>query len=278
MTASPATLETTIADTEPRPDDGASTLAAALRHTVVVLPAYNAERTLERVIDQLPAVLRDSVLLVDDASHDETVEEAKRLGLRFVRHAANRGYGGNQKTCYREALALGARYVVMLHPDDQYDGRVIPVAVELLRLGIADVVLGNRIRTRREALDGGMPPVKYFANRGLTLLQNMATGQNLGEWHSGFRAYRAEVLQRLPLEANDDGFVFDSQFLLQCVEAGVRIADVPVPVRYHDEMSSISLLDASRYAVRTLWWLCRWRLHRLGLWPCLPFQLERVGR
>ena len=249
----------------------ASTLEQALAQTVVVLPAYNAARTLERVVEQVPASMRDRILLVDDASRDDTVAEADRLGLTYIQHERNLGYGGNQKTCYREALRMGARFVVMLHPDDQYEGRVIPVAVELLRLGIADVVLGNRIRTRREALDGGMPLVKYLANRGMTLLQNLATGQNLGEWHSGFRAYTAEVLDELPFGDNHDSFVFDSQFLLQCVHAGVRIADIPVPVRYHSEMSSIGLVSATRYALRTLWWLARWWLHRLGVWRCRLF-------
>src|SRR5262249_44091715 len=182
-----------------------------------------------------------------------------------IRHDRNRGYGGNQKTCYREALARNASHVVMLHPDYQYDARIIPAAIDILRLGICDVVLGNRIRARREALAGGMPLTKYLANRGLTVIENVLSGQNLGEWHSGFRAYRRRVLETVPFEVNSDDFVFDSQFLVQSVHLGFKVGDIPAPVRYFDEASSINFRHAAKYAVLTLWTFVLWYLHRSGI-------------
>lgn len=229
---------------------------------IVVLPAYNAARTLERTLADLDRSLVDEIIVVDDASTDETVTIAQRLGLSVLRHARNLGYGGNQKTCYREALARDADYVVMLHPDYQYDARVVPQAVGFLKLGICDVILGNRIRTRAETLDGRMPVLKYFANRGLTLLQNVLAGQNLGEWHTGFRAYTRRVLETIPWERNSDDFVFDSQFLLQAVHFGFKVGDVPVPVRYFDEASSINLRRSTVYALQTLWTFACWYGHR----------------
>lgn len=233
--------------------------------TVVVMPAYNAAETLETTLRRLPDGCCDEVVVVDDASRDRTAEVASRLPVTLIRHERNLGYGGNQKTCYRAALDRGAGFVVMVHPDDQYDARLVPAAVEILRLGVLDLVLGNRIRTRREALSGGMPRVKYLANRGLTLIENMLTGQNLGEWHSGFRAYTRDLLETVPFENNSDDFVFDSQLLLQAVHFGFRVGDIPMPVRYFDEASSISFRRASTYAVATLGSLGRWYAHRLRL-------------
>ncbi len=232
--------------------------------TVVVMPAYNAAATLERTYNDLPKPFVDQVLVVDDASKDDTVQVARRLGLPLVVHEKNRGYGGNQKTCYQHALALGADYVVMIHPDYQYDARTIPAAIKILELEICDVVLGNRIRTRREALAGGMPKAKYFANRALTILENLLSGQNLGEWHSGFRAYNRRVLETVPYQRNSDDFVFDSQFLVQCVHFGFRLGDIPVPVRYFDEASSIDMRRSATYAIRTLWTFVQWYKHKLG--------------
>jgi len=244
-----------------------SEATADVGKTIIVLPAYNAEPTLAKLLAQIPEDCCDEVLLVDDASTDRTVEVARDLpGLTVIEHAENRGYGGNQKTCYREALARGADYVVMVHPDGQYEARMIPAALVVLRLGVCDVVLGNRIRTRQEALQGGMPLIKYLSNRGLTFLQNVASGQNLGEWHSGFRAYRREVLETVPFERNSDDFVFDSQFLVQAVHFGFRVGDIPVPVRYFEEASSISLGRSTRYALATMWTFLRWLAHRLRLY------------
>ncbi len=246
--------------------------------TIVVMPAYNAANTLKRIYDDIPHDIVDEVIVVDDRSSDNTAEIARTLPVTLIVHEKNTGYGGNQKTCYREALERGADYVVMLHADYQYDARMIPAAVHLMQLGILDVVLGNRIRTRREALEGGMPWVKYFANRGLTFVENMMSGQNLGEWHSGFRAYSRQVLETVPFHLNSDNFVFDSQFLVECVHYGFRIGDVPVPVRYFDEASSISFSSSTRYALTTLTTFGEWYLHKLGLRRSARFEAEMPVR
>jgi glycosyltransferase involved in cell wall biosynthesis len=230
--------------------------------TIVVIPAFNAAPTLERVYHDIPHEIVDEIIVVDDCSQDATRDVARTLPVTLIEHRANLGYGANQKTCYREALDRGADIVIMVHGDYQYDARLIPSCVEILRLEICDVVLGNRIRTRAEALGGGMPRVKYLANRGMTILENMLAGQNLGEWHSGFRAFTRKVLEKVPFERNSDGFVFDSEFLVQCVHFDFRLGDLPVPVRYFDEASSISIRDSSLYALRTLSTFMRWYLHR----------------
>ena len=236
------------------------------------MPAYNAAATLEKTIADIPAGSVHEIILVDDCSRDNTVEIARRLGLTVIAHDQNAGYGGNQKTCYRQALERGADFVVMIHPDYQYDSRVIPVAVEILKLGICDVLLGSRIRTRREALDGGMPKWKYVANRGLTICENIALGQNLGDFHSGFRAYHRVVLETIPFERNSDDFVFDSQFLAQAVHFGFKLGDIPVPVRYFAEASSINFGRSVTYGTRTLAVLAQYWLHRLGICRSPLFQ------
>lgn len=238
--------------------------------TIAVMPAYNAAATIERTVADIPPGTVDQIILVDDCSRDNTVEVAERLGLTVIRHEKNLGYGGNQKTCYRHALDAGADYVVMIHPDYQYDSRVIPVAVEIIRLGICDMVMGSRIRTRTEALAGGMPKYKYLANRMLTLIENIALGQNLGDFHSGFRAYRRSVLETVPYECNSNDFVFDSQFLAQAVYFGFKLGDIPVPVRYFDEASSINFRRSVTYGLATLatmgsYWLNYLKLARSPL-------------
>jgi glycosyltransferase involved in cell wall biosynthesis len=233
---------------------------------VAVMPAYNAERTLAATLADIPVGAVDEVILVDDGSTDRTVQVARDMGLTVIAHPENRGYGGNQKTCYREALARGAEVVVMIHPDYQYDSRVIPLAVGFIELGICDVVLGSRIRSRAEALQGGMPVYKYIANRFLTFAENCALGQNLGDFHSGFRVYSRAVLERIPFERNSDDFVFDTQFLVQAVHHGFRLGDVPVPVRYFDEASSINFRRSMTYGLSTLGVVGRYWLHRLGVW------------
>lgn len=239
---------------------------------IAVMPAYNAASTLKRTIDDIPKGAVDEIILVDDRSKDGTVELARELGLTVFVHEKNTGYGGNQKTCYREALARGADYVVMIHPDYQYDSRVIGAAIEFLMLGICDVVLGSRIRTRREALAGGMPLWKYVANRLLTITENVALGQNLGDFHSGFRAYRREVLERIPLEKNTDDFAFDTQFLAQAVYFGFKLGDIPVPVRYFDEASSINFRRCIKYGLTTLWVMVQFWLQKIGLARFAIFQ------
>lgn len=232
---------------------------------IAVMPAYNAEATLEKTIADIPRGTLDEIILVDDCSTDGTVELAKKLGLTVFIHQKNRGYGGNQKTCYRHALERDADYVVMIHPDYQYDSRVIDVAVKVMQLGILDFVMGSRIRTRKETLDGGMPVYKYIANRGLTTIENVMLGQNLGDFHSGFRAYRREVLETIPFENNSDDFVFDSQFLAQAVHFGFKIGDIPVPVRYFDEASSINFGRSMKYGLATLGVLSVYWMNRLGI-------------
>jgi len=232
--------------------------------TIVVMPAYKAANTLVRVYEDIPKDAVDEVIVVDDCSPDDTREIARSLPVTLIEHETNTGYGGNQKTCYRAALERGADFVVMLHADYQYDARMIRAAVDIIRMGNCDVVLGNRIRTRAEALAGGMPLAKYAANRGLTIIENVLSGQNLGEWHSGFRAYSARVLRTLPFERNSDNFVFDSQFLVQCVHFGFKIGDLPVPVRYFDEASSINIKNSTIYALQTLRTFAQWYGHKWG--------------
>lgn len=232
---------------------------------IAVLPAYNAARTLEATVRDIPEGTVDEIILVDDASRDNTVGVAESLGLTVIRHESNRGYGGNQKTCYRAAIERGADIVVMIHPDYQYDSRLTPHMVSFLRDGYHDVMLGSRIRTRSEALAGGMPPYKYVANRALTFVQNILTGMNLSEWHTGFRAYTRRVLETVPWDQNSDDFVFDSQMMVQFVAFGFRIGEIPVPVRYHDTASSINLRRSITYGLRTLGTVFRFVFFRLGM-------------
>lgn len=246
--------------------------------TIIIMPAYNAETTLEQTVRDLPAGCCDEIILVDDCSTDRTVEVAERLGLTVIRHSENRGYGANQKTCLDTALDHGADAIVMIHPDYQYDPRLVPHVVGFLRLGICDVVLGSRIRTRRQAIGSGMPPVKYFANRFLTVVENVAMGQNLSEWHTGYRAYTRRVVETIPYHRNSDDFVFDSQFLVQAVHFGFEIGDVPVPCRYMPEASSINLRRSTTYGLQTLGLVLRYRLHRMGLLRCRLFEPRESDR
>lgn len=232
---------------------------------IVVLPAYNAEKTLQKTLQEIPGDVVDEIVLVDDGSKDRTVEIARSLGLTVVCHKENKGYGANQKTCYKLALEKKADYVVMLHPDYQYDARIIPHSLGFLKLGICDIVLGNRIRTRKEALAGGMPFYKYLSNRFLTIAENLVTGQNLGEWHSGFRVYRRQVLETIPFDRNSDDFVFDTEFLVQAVYFGFKLGDVPVPARYFREASSINFSRSVTYGLATLGCLLKYLCHTTGV-------------
>ncbi|MBI5630299.1 MAG: glycosyltransferase family 2 protein [Elusimicrobia bacterium] len=232
---------------------------------IAVLPAYNAEKTLEKTVRDIPPGAVSEIILVDDCSKDGTVAAARRLGLTTIIHEKNLGYGGNQKTCYAEALKRGADIVIMIHPDYQYDARLAPIMSGLISAGVCDVVLGNRIRTRWEALKGGMPLYKYVFNRLLTGLENFLTGQNLGEWHSGLRAYSRQVLETLPWEMNSDDFVFDQQFLIQAAACQFRVGDVPVAARYFPEASSINFRRSVVYGLSALWVLAQFLVHRLGL-------------
>lgn len=219
---------------------------------IVILPALNAEKTLEKTVADIPKDIVDEIILVDDGSHDKTAEIARKLNLTVFCHEKNMGYGGNQKTCYKQALEKDADIIVMIHPDYQYDPKVIKYLVGFIEEGYCDVMLGSRIRSRKEALGGGMPLYKYLANRFLTSFENILSGQNLSEWHTGMRAYKREVLENIDFMSNSDDFVFDTQVLFQIVENGYRIADIPVPVRYTAEASSINFLRSSKYGIQTV--------------------------
>jgi len=236
------------------------------KKVIVVLPAYNAEKTLAKTVESIPKGVADEIIVVDDNSKDRTAEAARALGLTTVVHEQNKGYGGNQKTCYAEALKRGADIVIMLHPDYQYDPRLVPYLAGLIADDVCDFVCGNRIRSRAEALAGGMPWWKYLFNRLLSVLENFWTGQNLGEWHSGLRAYSRKTLETLPWELNSDDFVFDQQFLHQAAFLGLRIGDIPVAARYFDEASSISFKRSVVYGLSTLVVMGWVLVARLGLY------------
>lgn len=218
---------------------------------VVVLPAYHAARTVEDTWRALPHDLVDEVILVDDASTDDTAAIARRLGITTIVHPANRGYGGNQKTCYQAALEAGADVIIMVHPDYQYDPRLVPAMAGMIVSGVYDVVLGSRI-IGGGALRGGMPWWKYVANRILTLTENLMLGAKLSEYHTGYRAYARRVLEELPLEHNSDDFVFDNEFLAQVILGGYRVGEVSCPTRYFPEASSINLPRSIQYGLGVL--------------------------
>ena len=235
------------------------------KKVIAVMPAYNAERTLEKTFLDIPEGSVDQVILVDDASPDNTVEIARRLGITVLCHSDNKGYGANQKTCYDAALERGADVVIMIHPDYQYDSRITPHALGFLSTEICDVIVGSRIRTRNEALKSGMPLYKYISNRFLTIIENVILGQNLGDFHSGFRAYTREVLEKIPYHQNSDDFVFDSEFLAQTVYYGFRIGDVPIPARYFLEASSINFIRSVKYGLQTLLVMAKFLIQKTGL-------------
>jgi glycosyltransferase involved in cell wall biosynthesis len=243
---------------------------------IIVLPAYNAAATLRATIEDIPRDCYRQLILVDDCSQDNTVEIAESLGVTVIRHETNRGYGANQKTCYDAALERGADIVIMLHPDYQYDSRLIPFFIGLMETGVCQVMLGNRIRTRRETLESGMPFYKYISNRMLTFTENIVLGQNLGDFHSGFRCYTREVLETIPYHQNSDDFVFDSQFLAQVTYFGFRMGDAPVPCRYFDEASSINFHRSAKYGMQTLCTLMQFGLQKLGLAKFTIFDSIRI--
>ncbi len=231
---------------------------------VVVMPAYNAAKTIERTYREIPLDLVDDVLVTDDASPDDTVRVARSLGLRTLVHDFNRGYGGNQKTCYAEALKLGADVVIMLHPDYQYTPALIPAMIGLITDGPFDVVLGSRVLGGR-ALAGGMPRYKYVANRLLTAVENLLLGAKLSEYHTGYRAFSREVLESLPLLENSDDFVFDNQMLAQVLLAGFEVGEVSCPAAYFEEASSINFRRSVRYGFGVLGVSLQGFLQRRGL-------------
>jgi glycosyltransferase involved in cell wall biosynthesis len=230
----------------------------------VVFPAYNAEKTLEKTLMALERTVVDDFILVDDCSKDRTVDIALRLGLHVIRHEQNMGYGANQKSCYRAALERGADIVIMVHPDYQYAPELVPAMGWLIASGFFDVVLGSRI-LGTGALEGGMPRYKYVANRFLTAFQNFLMGQKLSEYHTGYRAFSREVLEKLPLEENDDDFIFDNQMLAQVIYFGFRIGEVTCPTRYAAESSSINFQRSVVYGLGVLKTSLQFRWSKVGL-------------
>jgi len=237
----------------------------------VVMPAYFAEKTLEQTYRDLPLDWVDDVILVDDASRDRTVEIARSLGLHTLVHPRNRGYGGNQKTCYREALARGADIVVMVHPDHQYDPSYVPELVQPLLADRCDAVFGSRMLGGRP-IEGGMPKWKYFANLFLTALANATFYVFLSEYHSGLRAYSRRYLETVDLEANSDDFVFDTEIIAQGVWKGMRIREIPIATRYFDEASQIGFRRSVRYGFSILRVLLSYKLHKKGIWHSRLFR------
>ncbi len=231
---------------------------------VVVMPAYNAEKTLRKTFDDIPHEIVDRVILTDDRSSDRTASLSEELGIKTFVHEENRGYGGNQKTCYQEAMNVGADIVVMLHPDYQYNPRLITAMSSLIAEGIYDVMLGSRI-IGTGALKGGMPYYKYVSNRFLTLVENLTIGQKLSEYHTGYRAFSRKVLETIPLLENSDDFVFDNQMLLQVLYFGFQVGELTCPTVYNEESSSISFRRSVKYGLGVLLTGLQYRLAKLGL-------------
>jgi glycosyltransferase involved in cell wall biosynthesis len=244
---------------------------------IVIMPAYNAELTLEKTYHDIPKDVVDETILTDDASLDRTVEIAKQMGIVVNVHSKNMGYGANQKTCYDDALKRGADIIVMIHPDYQYDPRVIPFAVGFITADICDIIMGSRIRTRQEALGGGMPIYKYISNRFLTIVENIVLGQNIGDFHSGFRVFKREVLEKIEYHENSDDFVFDTEFLAQAVFQGYRIGDIPIPTRYFAEASSINFKRSIRYGIQTIIVMIKYLLQKTGISRFKIFQMKKHG-
>lgn len=229
------------------------------------MPAYNASKTLEKTFAEIPFDVVDDVILVDDASRDNTSEFAKSLGIQHViRHEKNKGYGGNQKTCYKKALEIGADVVIMLHPDYQYTPKLLRSMTYMIADGVYPVAFGSRI-LGKGALKGGMPVYKYIANRGLTLFQNILMGQKLSEYHTGYRAFSADVLKNVPFEQNSDDFIFDNEMIAQIFMAGYEIGELTCPTKYFEEASSINFSRSMKYGLGVLWVSCQYRLRKMGI-------------
>jgi glycosyltransferase involved in cell wall biosynthesis len=250
---------------ETRPDGAGADPAARTERVVIVMPAYNAARTLEDTFRAIPQGYYDEIVVVDDHSGDETAELARRLNLKAIRHPHNVGYGGNQKTCYMEALRDGADIVIMLHPDGQYDPSIIPEMIQPIREGRADMVLGSRMAIPGGAARGGMPWWKRIANRFLTTCENLAMGRQFTECHTGYRAYSRRFLETVPFLRNANGFVFDTEVIFQAVHFGLPVVEVPVQTRYFADASSVNFRTSVVYGLGTLWTAVRFLLHRSGL-------------
>jgi glycosyltransferase involved in cell wall biosynthesis len=239
--------------------------AATTPKVVIVMPAYNAARTIEDTFHAIPEGFYDEIVVVDDFSRDATSEKARELNLKVIRHPHNVGYGGNQKTCYMEALRSGASIVVMLHPDGQYDPAIIPEMIRPIREGRADMVLGSRLLIPGAAKRGGMPLWKRIANRFLTAVENLAMGRRFAECHTGYRAYSRRFLETVPFLRNANGFVFDTEVIFQAVHFGLPVVEVPVESRYFENASSVGFRQGVAYGLGTLWTALRFLLHRSGV-------------
>lgn len=241
---------------------------------IVVMPAYNAGRTIEKTISDFPRHLIYKTIVVDDGSTDDTVLQAKRLGLTVYQHTVNVGYGGNQKTCYWEALKENPDIVVMIHPDYQYDSKLIGELIRPIAEGRYDMMYGNRIRTRHEVLDGGMPPIKYFLNRAFCILENIVLGANFSEYFSGMRAYSARLLKVVPFQRFSNDFIFDQQMFISVYVNRFRIGEIDIPVRYFSEASSIQFGKGIKFLLETLILLIRYLLYKLNLTRDQLFQKQ----
>jgi glycosyltransferase involved in cell wall biosynthesis len=233
---------------------------------VVVMPAYNAEKTIKKTFNDIPKEYRKHVILVDDGSSDKTIETAKKLGITVFDHPRNLGYGGNQKTCYWEALKLNPDVVVMLHPDYQYDATLTGELVRPILEGRYDAMFGSRIRTRKEALEGGMPAHKYFFNRLITPVENMVLGVNFSEHMSGFRAYSKKVLKKVPFGRMSNDFILDQEMMASVISFGFKVGETPVPVRYYSDSSSIGWIKGFKFGVQTWIVLFKFTLNSLGIY------------
>ncbi len=243
---------------------------AKKKKIIVVMPAYNAERTLAKTYNDIPKGFVDKIILVDDASKDKTVEIGKKLGLKVIVHKQNLGYGANQKTCYKEAIKENAGIVVMLHPDYQYAPSLLPHIVKPIKNGKCDCVLGSRILAKN-AIKRGMPWYKYFGNRTLTIVENLVLGQKLSEYHTGYRAYSRELLEKISFNLNSNNFVFDTEIIIQIVAQKFKIKEVPVPTRYFKEASSIDFSNSVQYGIAILL-----RLIYYVVWRTIGLQIFKI--
>ncbi len=232
---------------------------------VIVMPAYNAARTLKDTLEEIPKDLKAEVILVDDNSKDDTVEIAKKMGITVFSHLKNLGYGGNQKTCYLEALKKNPDVVVMLHPDYQYDATLTKELIRPIVDGRADYMFGSRIATKKTALEGGMPPIKYYINRIVCLMENIFLGVNFTEHFSGFRAYSAKLLETVPFQRFSNDFVFDQQMEISAISYGFRIGEIAIPTRYHEKSSSIQFIKGTKFILETFKYVFLYNLHKLGI-------------
>lgn len=232
---------------------------------VIVMPAYNAAKTVKSTFEEIPLNLRKSIILVDDRSKDNTAEIAKKLGMKVFIHTSNLGYGGNQKTCYYEALKENPDIVVMLHPDYQYDASLIEELVRPIAIGRYDFMFGSRVQSRQSALSGGMPKLKYYVNRIVCILENILLDVNFTEHFSGFRAYSSKVLKTIPFQRFSNDFVFDQEMAISALSLGFRIGEIPIPTRYHEKASSIQFLKGTKFILETFWTIALYKLHKWRL-------------